>query len=254
MNKAFLGISVLVFIACAVMTVFQGIAMQRMNVMSMPGGWTISMTWMIMPGQTWLSSAISFINMWIIMMVPMMMPSLLLMLSKYCHEAGKPNDMWLHWSVALIILGYFFVWVLCGVGVFCAGIGAAKLEMRSSTLSLVVPIIDAGAIIAAGAYQFTTWKTQQLACCNQTEGPVDAAPGKVFKHGLRLGLYCCGCCMNLTIILLVAGMMNLKVMAVITVAITAERFYSNNKKIVYGIGAGTLIVGFLFFIKAIGIK
>ena len=42
----------------------------------MPGGWTMSMVWMRMPGQTWPGAAASFLGMWVVMMVAMMLPSL----------------------------------------------------------------------------------------------------------------------------------------------------------------------------------
>src|SRR5205814_9402994 len=45
--------------------------------MEMLGGWTMSMMWMRMPGQTWFASALSFLLMWLAMMVTMMMPSAL---------------------------------------------------------------------------------------------------------------------------------------------------------------------------------
>jgi hypothetical protein len=35
--------------------------------MPMPGGWTMSMAWMRMPGQTWLGAATSFLGMWVVM-------------------------------------------------------------------------------------------------------------------------------------------------------------------------------------------
>jgi len=51
-----------------------------MGEMPMPGGWTMSMAWMRMPGQTWPGAAASFLGMWIVMMVAMMLPSLVPML------------------------------------------------------------------------------------------------------------------------------------------------------------------------------
>ena len=54
-----------------------------MDGMPMPGGWTMSMTWMRMPGQTWPGAAASFLGMWIVMMVAMMLPSLVPMLWRY---------------------------------------------------------------------------------------------------------------------------------------------------------------------------
>jgi hypothetical protein len=46
-----------------------------MSEMPMPGGWTMSMMWMRMPGQTWLAVAASFTGMWLVMMAVMMLRS-----------------------------------------------------------------------------------------------------------------------------------------------------------------------------------
>jgi predicted metal-binding membrane protein len=47
-----------------------------MGEMPMPGRWTMPMAWMRMPGQTWPGAAASFLGMWVVMMVAMMLPSL----------------------------------------------------------------------------------------------------------------------------------------------------------------------------------
>ena len=44
--------------------------------MPVPGGRTMSMAWMPMHGQTWPVAAASFLGMWVVMMVAMMLPSL----------------------------------------------------------------------------------------------------------------------------------------------------------------------------------
>src|SRR5262249_5161759 len=51
-------------------------SMSAMGEMPMPGGWTMSMAWMPACGQTWPGAAASFIGMWAVMMVAMMLPSL----------------------------------------------------------------------------------------------------------------------------------------------------------------------------------
>ena len=55
-------------------------SMSAMGGMPMPGGWTMSMPWMRMPGQSWPAAAASFLGMWIVMMAAMMLPSLVPML------------------------------------------------------------------------------------------------------------------------------------------------------------------------------
>ena len=58
----------------------------------MPGGWTMSMAWMRMPGQTWLGFAASFLGMWVAMMVAMMLPSLVPMLWRYRASSAPPGE------------------------------------------------------------------------------------------------------------------------------------------------------------------
>ena len=51
--------------------------------MPMPGGWTMGMMWMRMPGQGWTAAAAMFVVMWAAMMVAMMLPSTWPMLRLY---------------------------------------------------------------------------------------------------------------------------------------------------------------------------
>ena len=78
---AFSGILALIFAASAAATIAWSVSMSAMGGMPMPGGWTMSMTWMKMPGQTWPCAIASFLGMWLVMMVAMMLPSLAPMLS-----------------------------------------------------------------------------------------------------------------------------------------------------------------------------
>jgi|SRR6266496_3902138 len=67
------------FIAVCVLAFVAGVSATAYFCRSMcceteiPGGWTMSMMWMRMPGQTWFASALSFQFMWLAMMVAMMM-------------------------------------------------------------------------------------------------------------------------------------------------------------------------------------
>ena len=74
-ERGFLGASFLLFLASAAATTYW--------CTYMPGGWTMSMAWMNMPGQSLLGAAATFMGMWVVMMVAMMLPSLVPMLSSY---------------------------------------------------------------------------------------------------------------------------------------------------------------------------
>ena len=87
-RRAFLAVSALLFAASAAWTIVWCASMSAMGGMPMPGGWTMSMAWMRMPGQTSVGAAASFLGMWVVMMVAMMLPSLVPMLGRYRRAVG----------------------------------------------------------------------------------------------------------------------------------------------------------------------
>src|SRR6266567_905492 len=92
-GRAFFAVSALLFFVSAAVTIVWCGSMSGMGDMPMPGGWTMAMAWMLMPGQTWLGAAASFLGMWIVMMVAMVLPSLVPMLSRYREAFGRTGNM-----------------------------------------------------------------------------------------------------------------------------------------------------------------
>src|SRR6266568_3237376 len=95
-----------VFIAVCVLTFVAGVSATAYFCrsmcceMEMPGGWTMSMMWMRMHGQTWAASATNFLLMWLAMMVAMMLPSAL---PAFLSTRRGPA------SLSVIAAGYFAV-------------------------------------------------------------------------------------------------------------------------------------------------
>jgi predicted metal-binding membrane protein len=253
---AFLCVSALLFAASAALTIVWSTSMASMGEMPMPGGWTMSMTWMRMPGQTWAGSAGMFVGMWIVMMVAMMLPSVMPMLSRYRKAVRVSGQARLGSLTALVAIGYFFVWTAFGVFAFPLGVALATIEMRQPALSRAVPIAAALVIVIAGVVQFTTWKARQLACCRDLSRLSDALTAEArtaWRHGVRLGLDCAPCCANLMALLLVIGVMDLRAMAVVTAAITAERLAPAGERIAQAIGALTVGAGLILVARASGL-
>ena len=73
-HQTFYGVSALLFAATATLTIVWCASMAAMGTMQMPGGSTMSMMWMRMPGQSWPGAAASFLGMWTVMMMAMMLP------------------------------------------------------------------------------------------------------------------------------------------------------------------------------------
>src|SRR5260221_3904564 len=124
-ERAFLGFSALLFAASAAATIGWCASMSTMDDMPMPGGWTMSMAWMRMPEQSWPGAAASFLGMWAVMTVAMMLPSLVPMLWRYRQADGVPGETRLHRLTALVGLGYFLVWTLVGIAAFPLGFALA---------------------------------------------------------------------------------------------------------------------------------
>ena len=89
-----------------------------------------------MSGQPWLGAAGSFLTMWVVMMVAMMLPSLVPTLWRY-RQAG------LGWLTALVGVGYFVVWTVFGMAAFPLGVALAR----------AVPIAVGVVVLMAGFLQ-----------------------------------------------------------------------------------------------------
>ena len=255
-QRAFFGISALLFAAGTAATIAWCASMSAMGEMPMHCGWTMSMTWMRMPGQTWSGAGASFLGMWVVMMVAMMLPSLVPMLWRYRQAVGETGETRLGRLTALVGLGYFFVWTVFGMAAFALGVALAAVEMQLPWLARAVPIAVGAVVLIAGALQFTAWKARHLACCREAPGRGRTLPadgGTAWRHGLRLGLHCSYCCAGLTAILLVIGVMDLRVMAVVAAAITLERLAPASERVARIIGAVVIGAGVLLIARAAGL-
>jgi len=149
---------------------------------------------------------------------------------------------------------YFLVWTVFGMAVFPLGMSLAAAEMEQPLLARMVPLAVALVVLIAGVLQFTPWKTRHLVYCREGQACgalLLADSGSAFRHGLRLGLHCCYCCANMTAILLVTGVMDLRAMAAVTAAITIERLVPAGERAAQAIGAVIVAVGLLLGARAL---
>jgi len=252
-EQTFRGTAGLLFITSAALAVIWCRSMPEMGFMPMPGGWTMSMTWMRMPGQTWAEAAASFLGMWLVMMIAMMLPSVVFMLKRYRRIVGQTDQARLGRLSAIVAAAYFVVWTLLGVIVYALGSVLAEIEMRHSMLASTVPVLAAICVLVAGALQLTAWKAHHLACCRLAPKPetLEADVSTAWWQGLCLGFHCSCCCLNLTVILLVLGVMDVRTMAVVTAAITLERLAPAGDAVSRITGGFAMALGLLLFLRAV---
>jgi predicted metal-binding membrane protein len=254
-QRVFFCVSALLFVVSAAVTIRWCASMSAMSEMPMPGGWTMSMAWMRMAGQTWLQTSASFLGMWAVMMAAMMLPSLTPMLWRYRQAVGGAGVMDLGWLTVLVAAGYFFVWIAFGVAAFALGVTLAAVEMQDPLLARGVPFAADVAVMIAGALQFSAWKARHLDCCRTvplSTRILEADLGTAWRHGLRLGVHCCSCCAGPTTVLLVVGVMNLRAMAIVTVAITLERLAPARARAARAIGIVFVGAGLILIAQTAG--
>ena len=195
--------------------------------------------------------------MWIVMMVPMMLPSLVPMLWRYREVVGSTSKARLNSLTALVGVAYFSVWTVFGIAVFLFGGAASAIEMQQPALAQAAPIAAGVVVLIAGVVQFTAWKARHLACCREASASarmsVGASYGATWRYGVRLALLCAPCCANLMAILLVLGMMDFRVMAAVTAAITAERLAPTGERVARAIGAVVVGTGLTLIVRAAGL-
>lgn len=237
----FLVICALLFALSAGATAYCGDAMS--GGMEMPGGWTLSMAWMRMPGQSWPGAAALFLGMWLLMMAAMMLPALVPMLLAY-HRTRRPAiGRWLAGA------GYLSVWLGFGALAYLPGVLLAGLALNSALFARCVPALTGIAVVFLGVFQMTEWKLGQLTRCRAVRPcATGAAQGRgAWWHGVHLGLCCLRCNANLMLVQLLAGVMDLRLMALLTLAVSAERLAPAPRRVARLVGVVIVAAGTVMF-------
>ncbi len=249
-ERTFLAAAALLFVMSAAATLWWCGSMS--GGMPMPGGWTMSMAWMRMPGQTWHTAAASFMAMWVLMMVAMMLPSLVPMLSRYRRAVRVRDERRLATLTAVLGAGYFFTWTVFGAAVYPLGVVLAAAEMRSSALARCVPVATGVVLLLAGGVQLTAWKRRALGHCRDGGcGRSLAADGRTaWWHGVDLGAHCWLCCSGLMAAMLVTDTMDVRTMALIATAVSVERLAPKPELIARTTGVLLVAIGVFAIARA----
>jgi predicted metal-binding membrane protein len=233
----------IVFLASLLATVRMCRAMQ--GGMSMPGGWTMSMAWMRMPGQSRVAAATMFLGMWLAMMIAMMLPSAAPRFLG-CRESGP---------AAAVACGYFAVWIAVGVAIYPVGVAWASAVMAWPALSRAAPVLTGLMLVLAGALQFGRSKAAALSHCRDAAGcrPLEDGrpPGAGFVLGIRQGLACVRCCAGLMLALLALGLMNLAAMTAVAAVISLEKLLPRPGLVVRVAGVASIAAGLVLVARSL---
>jgi len=165
--------------------------------------------------------------MWVAMMTAMMLPSASPLLLLYAAALRARGDAAAGRKTYAMAAGYLLVWVLFSVA-------ATVLQRALSAALALTPMLEpatprtvAVLLAVAGVYQLTPLKRSCLTVCRsplsylvQHWGPGTYA---AFRLGTRHGTYCVGCCWALMLLLFAGGVMNLAVIAGLTLWVLIEK-------------------------------
>jgi predicted metal-binding membrane protein len=154
--------------------------------------------------------------MWAVMMAAMMLPSAAPMILLVGGGRGY-----------LVGLGYLFVWTVFSVG-------ATALQSLLMRLTILTPMMEvsghaASALLLAiaGIYQLTPLKHACLTTCQSPMAFLSrrwrSGTFGAFRMGVDHGVYCVGCCWALMVLLFAGGVMNLVVIAALTLFVAFEK-------------------------------
>ena len=178
--------------------------------------------------------------MWLLMSVAMMLPTAMPAIDLYASLARRMEH-GRTLRIALFVGGYLVAW-----GAFAAVAAAAQLGLGTIPPTVLPPAVAGGAVLMlAGAYQLSALKARCLAKCRN---PMlflmshwrEDLPGTL-RLGVLHGIICVGCCWALMLLMFVGGTMNLLWMALLGLAMLAEKVLPGAET--WGRGAGVLMIG-----------
>lgn len=199
-------------------------------------------------GLTMGMSGLLFVAIWVVMMVAMMFPSAAPMILIFARvQAGKRGNGQVFVPTWVFSGAYLLIWTVAGVLAYLLALGAQRLADESGWLASNGIRVGGAAIVLAGIYQLTPLKRTCLARCRSPLAFVMTAwregYGGALRMGLEHGLYCLGCCWLLFVILFPIGMMNVAVLALITLVIFAEKTLPFGEGIARLVAVGLIVYG-----------
>jgi len=165
--------------------------------------------------------------MWAVMMTGMMLPSAAPLVLLYATTARRSAPDVAANRIYALAAGYIAVWALFSLGATALQRVLSELLIISAMMETTSRFAAGILLLIAGVFQWTPLKSICLRTCQSPLGFLmsrwrDHASG-AFIMGFRHGAYCVGCCWALMLLLFVGGVMNLTVIAALTLFVAFEK-------------------------------
>ena len=188
-----------------------------------------------------------FLVAWQVMIAAMMLPSSLPLIRLFNRTAASQPHANLVRGVFLG--GYAVVWTGFGALAFGGDVLVHYAVDHWTWLADRTWLIGGGALILAGAFQFTDLKQRCLSECRHPGAFLmnryRRGSSEAFRIGREHGLFCLGCCWALMLVAFAVGVANLAWMAALTLLMVFEKTGPGGERGVVPIGLGLIALGVL---------
>jgi predicted metal-binding membrane protein len=208
-------------------------------------GHSISHDNLVGDGAPGLAALALFAAAWQAHVAAMMLPSSMPMIELFGRAASGQRRPRL--AASVFVGGYAFVWTVFGVVALAGDSVLHQVVHRSAWLEAHPELLMGGALVLAGAFQFSDLKDRCLTECRHPAAFLQRyyrrGLDEAFRLGMRHGVSCLGCCWALMILMFAVGIANLLWMAPLALLMAAEKTWSQGQMLVRPVGAVLLIAG-----------
>jgi len=193
--------------------------------------------------------------MWCAMVLAMMLPTAAPMVLTYAEladTATRKGERAV--SPLVLVAGYAAVWLGFALAATVLQLLLARARLLDTTMTAASPLLAGAILLGAGIYQFSALKQACLAHCRRPF-PFFLAnwseePRRIFRLGLRQGIYCLGCCWAAMLVMFAVGVMNVVWMAVLGLVMAAEKV-TPTMRINRAVGVVLTVIGLAFIVVAV---
>ncbi len=191
--------------------------------------------------------------MWSIMSLGMMLPTIVPTLR--CYDDLIAGEIGSIKGFYKLVGGFTSIWVIFSGVLALLQLFLIKNNLLGLDGILLSPIFSGLILIFAAMYQFSSIKE---ACLSKCRSPMtfflefgSSKSSYEFQLGVRIGVYCLGCCWALMLLAFVGGTMNLFFMAIAMLLMTFEKLPDIGKIVTKPIALSLMLLSSMYFFGAI---
>lgn len=172
-----------------------------------------------------------YLGVWVTMTAAMMLPSAIPAAGHVARRARRN-------APVLFVAGYLTVWAVYGLAAYGLFRFLSSHDTRWLAWDERGPWVAGAVIVAAGIYELTPLKRSSLSRCRSARQPENPV-----RSGLAHGVDCVGCSGGLMAVLFVLGVMSLFWMALVAVAIFAEKVLPHGARLATPLAVALVVLG-----------